>query len=889
MSARTATSVPSSSFPDPSGVRVGLVPNVFSTANLAALILASLVVFGMGGPLQAQSPADHVLVVEVRDGSRADRGVTQAQVTLQVDARVDTRVDARVDARAMTRLTGANGRAAFGGLPAGTYRITVQAPGFESLEQELRIPLDAGAGLLTLTLVPRPFTLDEVVGTASPLRSGVTYTAAQTFEREELTRRLDASIGTMLDGEPGVAMRSLGSAPTRPVIRGFDGDRILVLENGERMGDIGESSADHAVALDPLAVERIEIVRGPASLLYGSGALGGVVNLTTRDLPRSWSRGLTGAAQLQGASMNRSGSGAAALTWGADDWASTFRLSARKTGDLRTPDGRIADTALSSLDGSLGFVRTWDALRLGISGSFVDREYGIPEAWDDPDEEVFLTMERQSVQARLDWEPSHPGAVQGFELRTRVSRFFQQEIERAYVRGPGGSGPGGSGLGGSGLGGSGPGGAERAGAGSLEDEVGLEYDARSASATATLRHGPLLHGALRRGPLRIFGEGGEGGEGAVGLALRARQMDVGGEEAFFPGVDERSAALFTFQEAPLTRDLSLQVGGRVEVNVSEARPSARFPFVDEGLAGGSAGGSGGGSAPGSAGASARGSGGVSPWGSEPRRTGTALSGSVGLNWRPGGGWELGAQVARAHRVPLAEELFANGPHLAAGVFEIGSTALADEVSRGLDLFVRRDFARGSVELAGFSTWIRDYVAFQPLGQVDEASGFSVFQYQGTDARMHGAELSAELQLNEVWRVGAGVDVVKGTRADGSADPLPAIPPFRSRLEVEADPGRWWAGTTLRAVAAQDRVASGELATDGYVLVDAQVGLRLDALLDGLLDPLLDAPLDAPGSHAIILRIDNALNTGYRDHLSRLPERDMLMPGRNVSVVVRWAF
>ena len=203
----------------------------------------------------------------------------------------------------------------------------------------------------------------------------------------------------------------------------------------------------------------------------------------------------------------------------------------------------------------------------------------------------------------------------------------------------------------------------------------------------------------------------------------------------------------------------------------------------------------------------------------------------------------------------------------------------------MDLFVRRDFARGSVEVAGFSNWIRDYVAFQPLGLVDEASGFSVFQYQGTDARMLGAELSAELQLNEVWRVGAGVDVVQGTRADGSGDPLPAIPPFRSRLQVEADPGRWWAGTTLRAVAAQHRVASDELATDGYFLVDAQVGLRLDALLDPLLSPLLDAP----GSHAIIVRIDNALNAGYRDHLSRLPERDMLMPGRNVSVVVRWAF
>jgi iron complex outermembrane recepter protein len=314
-------------------------------------------------------------------------------------------------------------------------------------------------------------------------------------------------------------------------------------------------------------------------------------------------------------------------------------------------------------------------------------------------------------------------------------------------------------------------------------------------------------------------------------------MDIGGAEAFFPGVDERSLALFTFQETPLAGDLSLQVGGRVEGNESTARPSERFPAVDE------------------------------------RRTGTAVSGSVGLNLRPGAGWEMGVQGARAHRVPLAEELFADGPHLAAGVFEIGSTELEDEVSHGVDLFVRRDFARGSLEVAGFSNWILDYVVFQPLGRTDEASGFPVFQYEGTDARMLGMEVSADVELTDVWRLGAAMDYVRGTRAEGSGDPLPAIPPLRTRFQVEADPGAWWVSTTLRAVASQDRVSSDEPATGGYVVVGAQLGLRFDPV----------------GSHALILRVDNALNARYRDHLSRLPERDMLMPARNLSVVYRWAF
>lgn len=724
------------------------------------------------------------LVVRVVDGGREDREVTRAMVTL-----FRSGPESLAERRVVGRATGADGRVSFEDIPAGAYQITIEAAGFETFEGEVQLP---AADVLQVVLQPRPLTLDEVVGTASPLRSGVTYTAAQTFDRDELTQRMDASIGTMLDGEPGVAMRSLGAAATRPVIRGFDGDRILVLENGERMGDVGETAADHAVALDPLAIERVEVVRGPASLLYGSGALGGVVNLTTRDMPRTWSRGWEGAVQGQAASMNSSASGSGTFVYGADDWATTFRFAAREAGDIRTPPLRIPDTAISSLDGSLGFVRQWNEVRLGFSGSFVDRQYGIPEEWDDPDEEVFLTMERQTLQARLDWEPRQPGFIQGMEFRTSASRFFQQEIEQEIEED-----------------------------GTIDQDVELEYDAISFSSTATLRHGPM----------GVFGEG------AFGVAVRARQLDIGGDEAFSPGADDRSVGFFTFQEAPISDDLTFQLGARIEGNWNQARPNDDFPDSDA------------------------------------TRNSTAFSGSVGLNWRPAGGWETGIQFARAHRVPLVEELFANGPHIGISTFEIGDPDLADEVSHGLDLFLRRDFARGSVEVAGFANWINDYVAFQPLGRIDEASGFPVFQYQGTDARMVGAEVSADLQLNDIWSAGAGLDWVQGTRTDASAEPLPTIPPLRTRVQLRADPGRWWAGATFRAISTQDRVAPDEEVTDGYVLLDAQAGLRVDPM----------------GNHSVILRVDNALNESYRDHLSRLPTRDLLMPGRNISVTYRWRF
>lgn len=150
--------------------------------------------------------------------------------------------------------------------------------------QEIDIPLSATS-----------ITLSGVTLTASPTASGFRYQPDAVFMGEEIQRRSEPSFGEMLNGQPGVAMRSMGSEPARPVIRSMDGDRILVLENGERMGDISETSADHSISLDPLAASRVEVIRGPASLLYGSSALGGVINLMTTDIPDQWDPGWSGA------------------------------------------------------------------------------------------------------------------------------------------------------------------------------------------------------------------------------------------------------------------------------------------------------------------------------------------------------------------------------------------------------------------------------------------------------------------------------------------------------------------------------------------------------------------------------------------------------------------
>jgi len=167
-------------------------------------------------------------------------------------------------------------------LEEGTYTLVVRAVGFTEKKIRVTIPTEG----IAIELKPDIIRPDDVIITASPVGKDIHYQSAQAFNVRELQDMQSSSFGEMLDGQPGIAMRSFGPAPSRPVIRGFDGDRLLILENGERMGDLSNTAHDHNISLDPLVAERVEVVRGPASLLYGSSALGGVVNIITSDIPR---------------------------------------------------------------------------------------------------------------------------------------------------------------------------------------------------------------------------------------------------------------------------------------------------------------------------------------------------------------------------------------------------------------------------------------------------------------------------------------------------------------------------------------------------------------------------------------------------------------------------
>jgi iron complex outermembrane receptor protein len=165
------------------------------------------------------------------------------------------------------------------------------------------------------------------------------------------------------------------------------------------------------------------------------------------------------------------------------------------------------------------------------------------------------------------------------------------------------------------------------------------------------------------------------------------------------------------------------------------------------------------------------------------------------------------------------------------------------------------------------------VAFEPTGGTDTESGFPIFQYSGKNARLFGGEVSLATSITRNIIFTANADVVYGTSLSESDEPLPTMPPLRFRTGVEYNSGKKWAGITVRHITRQDRVAPEEDTTDGYTLVQLQAGTQFDY----------------KGLHRIVIRGENVFDVSYRDHLSRVEDRQFTMPGRNVTLVYSWNF
>lgn len=613
----------------------------------------------------------------------------------------------------------------------------------------------AGAGASALAQAPaEPPSLPAVTVSASPLglSSRDVASPVDVLDADALLTRRAATLGETLDGQPGISASHFGAGASRPVIRGVDGPRVKVLADGAEVQDASTISPDHAVGVEPLLATQVEVLRGPAALAYGGGAVGGVVNVLDHKIPTELPlRTVQGSVEFRGASNGREGAAAFDVTGRAGSVALHAEGVKRDAGSYRVgkgwPDGsRVPGSYNETGTGSVGLSWIADRGYLGLAFTRQRNTYGLPghnhafegchthgdslhcgshgaEGENDGHDHdhggsgdvpyVELRSDRWDLRGEL--RDPLPGFAK-LRLRAGFTDYRHDEIEGS--------------------------------------EIATTFKSRAHDARLELEHKPIA-----------------GWRGVLGLQTTRRDFSALGEEAYVQPTLTTRQALFAVEEYRL-RDWRFEAALRHEWQRVQAQTSA----------------------------------------TRARHNGS--SASLGAVWSFAPRYALSASYTQAARLPTAEELYANGLHLATATFERGNAGLGRETSRNLDVTLRKLSGDTTFSASVFHNRVGNYIYARTLDAVD---GLQLVDYTQRDATFTGLEGQVRQRLNASWGVTVFGDWVRAKLADGGN--LPRVPARRLGLRVDA---RWQA---LQAqaewvlVGRQDRVAAFESPTPGYGMLN----------------------------------------------------------------------
>jgi iron complex outermembrane receptor protein len=296
--------------------------------------------------------------------------------------------------------TAEDGTFEFQQVPSGAYSLIASRAGLTSLSRNVQVTTNETATVdfqLSISPIRQEIT---VTATGVEVAAFEAFQTVSTLDSFALAEKTAASVGEVLDNQPGVAKRSFGPGTSRPVIRGFDGDRVLVLEDGVRTGTLSSQSGDHGEPIDVMNIERLEVVKGPATLMYGSNALGGVVNAVSRhfQMKEQSQDGVRGYLTGGGGSNSNNGSGGAGFEFGHRDWLLWGNTSNQKTRDYKAGGGEVVVNSGSRFTNGGGGVGWFgDRGFLSAGYSYGDGIYGIPHEQDE-EELVRLDFFRRNVR-----------------------------------------------------------------------------------------------------------------------------------------------------------------------------------------------------------------------------------------------------------------------------------------------------------------------------------------------------------------------------------------------------------------------------------------------------------------------------------------------------------
>lgn len=648
----------------------------------------------------------------------------------------------------------------------------------------------------------------DIIVTAPVQRSRMDVLAGTSvLTGAQLTTAIRPTIGETIEHTPGVSATSFGPNASRPILRGLQGERVRVLTDGIGSTDVSNTSVDHAVVINPLLAERIEVLRGPEALLYGSAAIGGVVNVIDRRIPRAIpDESIHADAILTYGSAAKERSAAAALDAPlGGGFVAHVDGSYLKTGDLRIGGYALTrqkrDEALASsllpadpdADEPIDFAanaavknrlpnsaaRTWVAgaglayidgdSNYGISYSRYDSVYGVPIRFATQPGQEQEAPRIDIVQDRFDGraEIATGGSlIQSVRARLSYARYRHFELE------------------------------EDGSVGTAFYNNGLEGRVELVQAD---------HGAWH---------------GATGGQFYVRDFNVVGDEAFVPRNQTQQIGIFTLQQLDYGR-FKLEGGLRYEKSWLSANPFDNQPQFFSG-----------------------------------GRTFDTVSGSFGASYKLNDDWRIGANLVRANRAPSAEELFANGPHAGTEAFEIGDPNFRIERSWGLEGVLHGKGPGYTIHASIYHNWFDNFIFDGPDGTIED--GLPVFRYAQAKARFYGAEIEATADLAKVGdytiKADALGDIVRAKIVD--VGPAPRIPPLRLLGGLTAESDRLEARVEVEWSDKARRLAAFETPTSSFTMVNSSLTLR----------PFADRP-----NTSLTLTAHNIFDVDARRHASYLKD------------------
>jgi iron complex outermembrane receptor protein len=658
-----------------------------------------------------------------------------------------------------------------------------------------RFILLSGSALAALTAMSAPALadattpLETVVVTASPIVGDVDRfaTIVGVVDRDQILQSGGANLADALASVPGVSGSGFAAGASRPIIRGMDASRVSVLEDGTSSADVSDIGPDHGVPIDPLSAQRIEVVRGAATLRYGSQAIGGVVNAINNRVPMTL--GDKPSAEVSSSYSSVADTGQLSALGDASSGNFAFHADGfyRHGDNYDTPLGTQANSFFRGDGGSLGSSYFFgDGSHVGAAIIHYDAKYGIPS------DTTYINM-RQTKVITLDTLELNSGALKEVNFSGSYANYSHGEDN------PDGS-------------------------------INSVFKNEQFDGRAELLLDPI-------GPFSAT---------AIGVQAQNRAYQALGEDSayLYPTLTQ-SFAGFLFTEAPIGDSLHLQASGRIEnIHVSGTPASDTFT----------------------------------------KRDFTPLSGAVGILYDASDAVKLGLTASSTARAPGQAELFARGGHDGPQTFETGDPSLRMERANSLEGTLRLRYPGFTVDASAWASFFSHYIYGRLTGQSCDDDGVCVpglgeelkeLNYSQQGATFWGLEGKAAYHLLEAAAGDLDLnlmgDYVRATLADGLN--VPRIPTWRIGGGLSWQGDAVDASTMLIYAGRQNDYGLYDTPTPSYVSLDAQVAWR---------------PIPGNRDVELALVAHNLADTVQRDAAS-FNKDIVVMPGRDIRVVARWAF